>query len=138
VCWPTCCAGSLQVDKHWLCVLAHLLCWQSASRHALALSAGPLVVLAVCKRRRGISRAQDTGSHYDSFPAVYNLACFIIHLSIAVFHTGFYSRSPFWLRKIITDPHIPGHVECPDDRYPTLNAYISELILGTYEHTPVA
>jgi len=39
----------------------------------------------------------------------------------------FCPRIPFWLRKIITDPHILPHVNivCPDDRYPKLQVYIS-------------
>ena len=42
------------------------------------------------------------------------------------------------LRKITTDPHILAHVNivCPDDRYPKLNIYVSELILGSYECIP--
>ena len=48
----------------------------------------------------------------------------------AVFRKLSYSRVPFWLRKITTDPHIlaDAHTECPDDRYPKLKIYISELI----------
>jgi hypothetical protein len=43
---------------------------------------------------------------------------------------------PFWLRKITTDSHILAQVniECPDDRYPKLKIYISELILNNYEY----
>jgi len=39
-----------------------------------------------------------------------------------------------------TDPHILAHVniECTDDRYPKLQIYILELILDSYEYTPVA
>jgi len=33
---------------------------------------------------------------------------------------------PFWLRKIITDPHALSQVQCPDDRYPEL-----KICLGT-------
>ena len=51
-----------------------------------------------------------------------------------------FAFGPIWLRKITTDPHILAHVEieCPDDRYPKLNMYISELILDNYECIPVA
>ena len=47
---------------------------------------------------------------------------------------------PFWLRKITTDPHILAHVNigCPEDRHPKLKIYISELILDSFEHIPVA
>jgi hypothetical protein len=47
---------------------------------------------------------------------------------------------PFWLRKITTDPHILAHVnaECPDDKYPKLIIYISEMILDSYEYIPAA
>ena len=46
----------------------------------------------------------------------------------------------FCLRKITTDPHILADVNiaCSDDRYPTLEIYISELILGSNEYIPVA
>jgi len=46
----------------------------------------------------------------------------------------------FRLRKIATNPHILAHVNiaCPDDRYPKLKMYISELILDSYEYTPAA
>ena len=46
--------------------------------------------------------------------------------------------NPFRLRKITTNPHILAHVNvaCPDDRYPKLKMYISELILDSYEYTP--
>ena len=32
---------------------------------------------------------------------------------------------PFWLRNVITDPHVLADVntECPDDRYPLLKIY---------------
>jgi hypothetical protein len=45
----------------------------------------------------------------------------------------------FWLRKITTDHHTTLHTEIyfPDDRYPKFKNYISELILGSYEYTPV-
>ena len=41
---------------------------------------------------------------------------------------------PFWLRKVLTDPHILLHVniQCPYDRYPKLKIYASELILDSY------
>jgi hypothetical protein len=47
---------------------------------------------------------------------------------------------PFWLRKIITDPHILAQVniERPDDRWPKLKMYVSELILDSYEYIAVA
>jgi hypothetical protein len=37
-------------------------------------------------------------------------------------------ENPFWLRKIVTEPHIFGHIniEC-QDLYPKLKIYISEL-----------
>ena len=43
----------------------------------------------------------------------------------------FLLAEPFWLRKIITDPHILTDVNTvrPDDRYPKLKICISELIL---------
>jgi hypothetical protein len=57
----------------------------------------------------------------------------------AVFPKLFLLADLLWLRKIITDPHILAHVnmECPDDRYPKLDIYISELILDSYEYIPV-
>jgi hypothetical protein len=38
------------------------------------------------------------------------------------------------------DPHIHAHVniEHPNDRYPKLKMYISEIILDIYEYIPVA
>jgi len=50
------------------------------------------------------------------------------------------SRTPFWLRKTITDPHIFAHVNtvCPGDRYPKLKICTSKLILDSYEHIQVA
>ena len=38
------------------------------------------------------------------------------------------------------DPHILAHVDtgCPDDRYPKLKIFISELIWDNYQHTTVA
>jgi len=38
------------------------------------------------------------------------------------------------------DPHIFAHVSivCPDDKYPKLIIYISELILLSYGYIPVA
>jgi hypothetical protein len=39
---------------------------------------------------------------------------------------------PFWLQKIITDPHALSQVWCPDDGYPKLKIYyVSGLILDT-------
>ena len=57
----------------------------------------------------------------------------------AVFPKLFLLADLLWLRKIITDPHILAHVnmECPDDSYPKLDIYISELILDSYEYIPV-
>jgi hypothetical protein len=42
--------------------------------------------------------------------------------------------------KITTDPHILANVLTgfPDDRYPKLKIYISEVILDRYEYIPVA
>jgi len=47
---------------------------------------------------------------------------------------------PSWIQKITTDPHILAHanMEFQDDRYPKLKIYISEMILDSYEHIPVA
>jgi hypothetical protein len=42
---------------------------------------------------------------------------------------NFLARRPLWFWKITMDPHILTHIECPDNRYPKLNIYISELIL---------
>jgi len=41
---------------------------------------------------------------------------------------------PFWFRKITTDPHSLARVNivCSDDRYPKLQIYMSELVLGRY------
>jgi len=49
-------------------------------------------------------------------------------------------KDPFWLRKITTYPHILVNIniECPDDRYPKLKSYISEMILDSYECVAVA
>jgi hypothetical protein len=46
----------------------------------------------------------------------------------------------FWVKNITTDPQIFAlpNKECPDDRYPKLKIYISEMILDSYEHIPVA
>jgi hypothetical protein len=46
----------------------------------------------------------------------------------------FLLADPFWLRRIITDPHILAHVntECTDDRYSKLKNYTLELILDSY------
>ena len=54
--------------------------------------------------------------------------------------SNFLLEKPLWLRKITTDPHILSHVnmECPDDRYPKLKIFISEIIIDSYQHTPVA
>ena len=53
----------------------------------------------------------------------------------AVFPKHFCSQTPFWLPKISMNFHTLAHVnmECPDDRYPKLNHYISELISVNYE-----
>jgi hypothetical protein len=47
---------------------------------------------------------------------------------------------PSWIQKITTDPHILAHVDMEflDERYPKLKIYISEMILDSYEHIPVA
>jgi len=47
---------------------------------------------------------------------------------------------PFCFRKITTDPHILAHVnvECPDDSYPKLKIYVSELISHSYKYIPVS
>jgi len=44
----------------------------------------------------------------------------------------------FCFRKITTDEHVLAdlNTERPDDGYPNLNIYISELILDSYEYTP--
>jgi len=59
--------------------------------------------------------------------------------STPVFAKSFCSRNHFWLRKITTGPLILSHVnmECPDDKNPKLNIYISEIILDSYEYTLV-
>lgn len=48
----------------------------------------------------------------------------------------FLVTDPFWLRKIIMDPHILAHVdiECPDVRHPKLKMYNSEPILDSYDN----
>jgi hypothetical protein len=52
----------------------------------------------------------------------------------------FFVADPFWHQKITTDPHILAQVntECPDDKYPKLKIYISEVISSGYEYIPVA
>jgi hypothetical protein len=47
-----------------------------------------------------------------------------------------FCADPFSLRKITTDPHILAqvNVKCPDERYPKLDIFIAELILGSYEY----
>ena len=59
--------------------------------------------------------------------------------AVCVFQT-FLPVDPFCLRKIITDPHILADVNtgCPDDRYPKLKIYISELIFDNYEYKQLA
>jgi hypothetical protein len=49
-------------------------------------------------------------------------------------------RSHFWLLKITTDHYIIDDVNmvCPDDRFPKLNIYISEMIPGSHEYTHLA
>ena len=41
----------------------------------------------------------------------------------------FFLSDPFWFQKITTDPHILAHVNIvrPDDKYPELKMYLSEL-----------
>jgi hypothetical protein len=53
---------------------------------------------------------------------------------------NFLLADPSWIQKITADPHILAHVnmEFLDDRYPKLKIYISEMILDSYEHIPVA
>jgi len=61
--------------------------------------------------------------------------------SIAAFSNFFFcSQIPLGFQNITTDPHIFAHVnkECPDDRHPRLKICISEMILDSYEYTPVA
>jgi hypothetical protein len=47
---------------------------------------------------------------------------------------------PFWLSNITAEPHILAHVnmERPDDRYPKLQIFISELTLDSYKCMPLA
>jgi hypothetical protein len=58
---------------------------------------------------------------------------------IRVFQTSWLVE-PLWHRKTTLDPHILAHVtiQCPDNEYPKLKICISELILGSYDYTPVA
>jgi hypothetical protein len=51
-----------------------------------------------------------------------------------------FAREALLASKITTDPRILAHIntEGACDRYPKLKSYISELILDSYEHTPVA
>jgi hypothetical protein len=46
----------------------------------------------------------------------------------------------FWFRKITTDDHILAdlNAERPDDWYPKLNIYVSELILDSYKYITMA
>ena len=57
--------------------------------------------------------------------------CYTTLYVITVFPTLFLFADPFWLGKRTTDPHILAHenMEYPNDRYPKLKMYISELIL---------
>jgi len=64
------------------------------------------------------------------------LACtaYVKEGSMSVFPNFFFpSRTPFWLRKVTTDPHILAHVNtgCPDERHTKLKIYILELILDS-------
>jgi hypothetical protein len=47
---------------------------------------------------------------------------------------------PFLLHKTTPDPYIPVHVNvaCLNEGYPKLKVYNLELILDSYEYTPVA
>ena len=47
---------------------------------------------------------------------------------------------PFWLRKVIMDPHTLAHVdmECPDIRHPKIKMYISEPILDSHKYRSAA
>jgi hypothetical protein len=73
---------------------------------------------------------------YNNAEAVYVSKC----SSGAVFPKHFRSQTPSWFQKITMNFHIFAHVniECPDDRYPKLNPYISEPISVSYEYIPVA
>ena len=61
-------------------------------------------------------------------------------MSVTAFPKFFLPPDPFRFRKIATDSHILAdvNIECPDERYPKLNIYFSELILGSHEYTTVA
>jgi len=52
-----------------------------------------------------------------------------------VFFGGGGLADPFWLRNIITEPHILAHknIECVDDRYPKLKIYITSLTLDSLQ-----
>jgi hypothetical protein len=73
---------------------------------------------------------------YNNAETIYMPKCW----SGAVFSKHFSSQTPFWLKKITMNFHIPAHVNtvCPDDRYPKLKPYISQLISDSYEYIPVA
>jgi hypothetical protein len=47
---------------------------------------------------------------------------------------------PFWPLQITKNPHTLASVNtgCPDDRYPKLKMYISELTLDSHEYIPAA
>jgi CRISPR/Cas system-associated endonuclease/helicase Cas3 len=62
----------------------------------------------------------------------------ITSLHSSVSHV-FLLEDPCWHQKITTDAHFLFHtnITCPDDRYPKLNIYTSELILDSYKYIPV-
>ena len=61
----------------------------------------------------------------------------LIHYG-SVYQT-FLLTDPFWLRKITTDHYIRvyANVECLLNRCSELKIYASDLILGSYEYTPI-
>ena len=76
--------------------------------------------------------------HFETKLQVLNMSSFLFirigiqSLAISVSQTSLLV-GPFRLRKITKDPHILVHVntECPDDRYPKFNIYISEMTLAS-------
>jgi hypothetical protein len=52
----------------------------------------------------------------------------------------FFARGPVLVSEKTTDPYTFAHVtiRCPGDTYAKLKIYISEMILVSYEYTPVA
>jgi len=86
-----------------------------------------------CLPRQHLSAAVTTCNNAET---VYVSKCW----SGAVFPKHVCSQAPFWLKKITMNFHILAHVniQCPDDRYPKLNPYNSELMSVSYEYRPVA